>query len=202
MSSYHVSLKGHIKAMELLDIIDGVQKGKKKAIKKLNEYAEKGSIRPELYNKIMADCGKKKKKVNYKKPVCIILCIVLLLSLVSVAVVYHNNAIDKAYAEGANIGYAEGKDIGYDKGYAFYEKIKDEYEFFHEYAVITTKAGEKYHRYDCYHIRNRSFYIFTKSSAESRGYTPCRDCFPTFEDILNKYSNTSAKINKKYGIQQ
>ena len=204
--SYHVSLKGSIKTMDLLDIIEGVQKGKKKAIKKLNEYAKKGYIRTELYNKLIAECGTKKEK-SKTKIVCIILCIVLLLvlvsaALVSVSVVYHNKAIDDAYVDGKDIGYYNG----YNKGYGYYKHIKDEYEFFHEHAVITTTTGKKYHRYDCYHIRNRSFYIYNIENAESKGYTPCRDCYPTVDDIIKKYDSISKKalekVNKEFGIQQ
>lgn len=56
------------------------------------------------------------------------------------------------------------------------ESVDDEYNFFHEHAVIVTTAGEKYHEYGCYHIRNRSFYIFNTENAIHRGYTPCLDC--------------------------
>lgn len=193
-----MNLKGSINTMDLLDIIEGVQKGKKKAIKKLNEYAKKGYIRAELYDKLIAECGTKKENSKIKNLVYSILSIVLILSLVSGAVVYHNNTIDKAYADGIDVGYVEGKDIGYEKGYnkgyGYYENIKDEYEFFHEYAVITTSEGKKYHKYDCSHIKNSRFYIFNISSAKSKGYTPCRDCYPTVDDIIEKF-------NKKYGIQ-
>ena len=123
------------------------------------------------------------------KKVYIILCIVLLLSLASVAVIYHYNAIEDAYDEGRIIGYDNGKskgykegyakgyDKGYDKGYGFYEEIEDEYRFYHNVAVIVTTAGRKYHRYDCYHIENRSIYIYNIENAEAKGYTPCLDCY-------------------------
>ena len=123
------------------------------------------------------------------KKLYIILCIVLLLSLTSVAVIYHRNAIEEAYNEGENIGYVEGKSIGYDngkkvgynegysKGYGYYERVEDEYQFFHEYAVIVTTTGKKYHRYDCYHINNRRFYIYNIENAKAQGYTPCLDCY-------------------------
>lgn len=56
------------------------------------------------------------------------------------------------------------------------ERVDDEYNFFHEYAVIATETGEKYHQYGCYHIKNRDFYIFNISAAKSKGYKPCKDC--------------------------
>ena len=120
-----------------------------------------------------------------KKIVCIVLCVAFLLSIVPVAINYHHNAIDVAYDEGYDEGYnkghskgyVEGHGDGYDRGYAIYEEIKDEYEFYHDYAVIVTKTGKRYHRYDCYHINNRNFYIYNISNAEAKGYTPCLDCF-------------------------
>ena len=51
----HVSFKGHIKHKELLDTINGVKKGNKKAVEKLSGYAEKGIISTELYNKLMIE---------------------------------------------------------------------------------------------------------------------------------------------------
>lgn len=120
-----------------------------------------------------------------KKTLCIILSIILLVSLSVIAVVYHNNAIEDAYNEGNNKGYTTGKakgysegfDKGYDEGYACYERIKDEYNFYHKYAVRVTTTGRKYHRYDCYHVKDRSFYIYNISTAEAKGYTPCLDCY-------------------------
>ena len=123
--------------------------------------------------------------LKIKKAVSIILCIVI----ATVAVIYHNKTIQNAYDEGESVGYDEGLSIGYDNGrsagydrgykdgYAFYEEIEDEYDFFHDYAVITTSSGKRYHRYGCYHIRNRSFYIYNIENAEAKGYTPCLDCY-------------------------
>lgn len=55
--------------------------------------------------------------------------------------------------------------------------IEDEYAFYHDHAVVVTTTGEKYHRYDCYHIADRSFFIYNTEYAEWRGYEPCLDCF-------------------------
>ena len=127
------------------------------------------------------------------------ICIVLLLSLAFAAVIYHRNAIEEAYKDGERVGYSDGKSVGYDKGYntgySYYKKIKDEYQFFHDYAVITTSTGKRYHRYNCYHISNRRFCIYNISTAESKGYTPCLDCYPTADDIIKKF-------DEKYGIQR
>lgn len=120
-----------------------------------------------------------------KKTLCIILSIILLVSLSVIAVVYHNNAIEDAYEEGRNSGYSKGHtkgynkgyDVGYDEGYAYYEAIKNEYNFFHKYAVTVTETGKRYHRYNCYHIKNRGFYIYNIENAEAKGYTPCLDCY-------------------------
>ena len=123
----------------------------------------------------------------------VLFAVVLLLFLVVGAVIYHNYAIENSYTDGYVNGYNNGKNTGYNqgfesgksegytngynKGYTYYEEIKDEYLFFHRYAVITTTTGKKYHRYGCYHIKGRSFYIFNIEAAEGRGYTPCLDCY-------------------------
>lgn len=56
------------------------------------------------------------------------------------------------------------------------DSIYDEYDFYHEYAVIVTAEGGKYHRYGCSHIEGREFWIYNIDAAESKGYEPCRDC--------------------------
>lgn len=45
-------------------------------------------------------------------------------------------------------------------------------------SVFVTKTGEKYHRADCYHIRDSETIELTISEAETAGYKPCKDCFP------------------------
>ena len=167
-----MSLKGEISHTELLNTIDDARKGKKKAIKKLSERHQKGFLSTEEYNKILTEY-----RINKSRKIKALLCIVLLVSLSVIAVVYHNNSIDDAYYEGIRSGYTKGYDKGYDKGYAHYERIKDEYNFFHKYAVRVTTTGKKYHRYDCYHVKGKSFYIFNISEAEGQGYTPCLDCY-------------------------
>ena len=56
--------------------------------------------------------------------------------------------------------------------------ISDEYRFYHDYAVIVTESGSRYHSYGCYHIRNASFWIYNVEAAKGEGYTPCKDCNP------------------------
>ena len=45
-------------------------------------------------------------------------------------------------------------------------------------SVFVTKTGEKYHRADCYHIKDSETIELTISEAETAGYKPCKDCFP------------------------
>ena len=61
-----------------------------------------------------------------------------------------------------------------------YNSIYDEYDFYNSYAVVVSSvAGEKYHRYSCYHVRDFSeFYIFNYNAAQSQGYEPCSECNP------------------------
>lgn len=163
---------------------------------RLDKYLEAGLISKEEYKATLEEygsipVGEKTNKDRLKKIAYIILCIILLISLVSGAVVFYNNAIEKAYNEGKNDGYSSGTRKGYKVGYAYYADIKDEYNFYHDYAVITTTTGKKYHRYGCYHIKNRSFYIFNIENAKARGYTKCLDCFEsskTVDDLIKKYT--------------
>ena len=163
---------------EYLDAVKAVRKGKKGASERLARYVDSGMIRTEEYEQLIEryDAVRSRKKTAY-----IILCVILLFSLISVAVDYHNNAVETAYNEGKRIGYSEGYDKGqgngYDLAYGFYEAIKDEYRFYHEYAVRVTTTGKKYHRYNCYHVKDKTFYIYNISMAEAKGYTPCLDCY-------------------------
>lgn len=182
------TLRDHTK---ITAAIEGYKNGDKDALKRLYEFVEKGLLSNEGYANIIQEyepmyrANKEKRDAEKprirKKAVYIILCVVLLLSLIASAVIYHLYAIDSTYANGYDIGktrgYSEGYDKGFDKGYGQYKEIKDEYRFFHKNAVIATTSGSKYHRYGCYHIKNRRFYIFNISNAKAQGYTPCRDCF-------------------------
>ena len=80
--------------------------------------------------------------------------------------------------ENRNKWYFEGFDAGHAKGYKEgYESISEEYEFFHNAAVIVTTTGSKYHRYDCHYVENSDIYIYNIENAKYKGYTPCSDCF-------------------------
>lgn len=50
--------------------------------------------------------------------------------------------------------------------------------FWHEYAVIVTSTGSKYHTYDCQHVDGKKFWIYNIDAAKSKGYSPCLDCDP------------------------
>ena len=58
-----------------------------------------------------------------------------------------------------------------------YNKIHDEYDFYHSKAVIVTESGSRYHTYSCYHW-DYPIWIYNKEAAISEGYTPCKDCNP------------------------
>lgn len=60
---------------------------------------------------------------------------------------------------------------------AEYNEIYEEYNFFHNRAVIVTESGSRYHIYDCYHW-DYPIWIYNYEAAASRGYTPCMDCSP------------------------
>ena len=93
-----MSLKGGLSSGELFDTIDDARKGNKEAINKLSQYVEKGIIPAELYNESIEEYGatlraNEERKKKTKNILCIILCVAFFITLVSVAVVYHNNVI-------------------------------------------------------------------------------------------------------------
>lgn len=57
------------------------------------------------------------------------------------------------------------------------DSMSDEYNFYHNSAVIVTESGYRYHTYDCYHW-DYPIWIYNVEAAKSRGYTPCLDCNP------------------------
>lgn len=50
--------------------------------------------------------------------------------------------------------------------------------FWHEYAVIVTSTGSKYHTYGCQHVDGQKFWIYNIEAAKAKGYTACLDCSP------------------------
>ena len=57
-----------------------------------------------------------------------------------------------------------------------YDKSIEKTLFLDTHIVFTTPSGNKYHSYDCYHLRGHSTYHWFKEDAESAGYEPCADC--------------------------
>lgn len=56
-------------------------------------------------------------------------------------------------------------------------KMRDEYNFYHNNAVIVTEYGYRYHRYGCSHTYDCAYWIYNIENAEYQGYTPCKDCW-------------------------
>ena len=46
-----------------------------------------------------------------------------------------------------------------------------------ESNVFVTPSGHKFHKKDCFHIKNREVKTITLGEAKSEGYTACKDCF-------------------------
>ncbi len=44
------------------------------------------------------------------------------------------------------------------------------------YTVYVTDTGDKYHKQDCFHLKNRHVTAVSIDMAESLGKEPCRDC--------------------------
>ena len=85
-----MSLKGGMSATELFDTIDDARKGKKKAIKKLNEYVQKGSISTQEYNKLMTAyrINKDKKDMELSRKIKSVLSVVILFVSMLCGLVY------------------------------------------------------------------------------------------------------------------
>lgn len=44
-------------------------------------------------------------------------------------------------------------------------------------TVYVTSGGERYHKENCYHIKNSTAKSLSRTAAESNGYTPCKTCY-------------------------
>lgn len=58
------------------------------------------------------------------------------------------------------------------------ESMEDELNFWRKNAVIVTKAGEKYHTFNCEYVVDSEVTIIYYKTAENAGYTPCSVCLP------------------------
>lgn len=94
----------------------------------------------------------------------------------------YDNGYDDGYAKGSDESFDSGYDDGYNCGYlAGFSDGRcdwiDELSFFRNGACIVTQSGSRYHRYNCPHIKDRSFWIYNIELAEYKGYSPCLDCW-------------------------
>lgn len=89
----------------------------------------------------------------------------------------HNDGYKRGKSHGLDVGYNNGYKEGREEGRASVEDIHEEYAFYHLYACLVTSEGYRYHKYGCYHIEGRTFWIYNIENAEYRGYTPCLDCW-------------------------
>lgn len=107
----------------------------------------------------------------------LILCAALLAcSLAGNAYQYSQNAtLKKEYS--SLEASSEYSDRNYKELSDRYFSIRDEYDFYHNGAVIVTETGSRYHTYSCYHW-DYPIWIYNKEAAISEGYTPCKDCNP------------------------
>ena len=65
--------------------------------------------------------------------------------------------------------------------------MKEELDFWQNYAVIVTEYGEKYHTYGCQYIEGKTFWIYNIDAAKSKGYEPCSVCFVDNLDAKDDY---------------
>jgi hypothetical protein len=57
-----------------------------------------------------------------------------------------------------------------------YNKIIEEYEFHHQYAVCLNENDHYYHTYTCKRFDKSKFLIYNIDKAKEQGYDPCPDC--------------------------
>lgn len=67
---------------------------------------------------------------------------------------------------------------------------KDNLDYLSSNAVFVTETGNKYHRYNCDILGARSYWIYNIELAESMGYEPCSECWPSY-DSSNEESSHS-----------
>lgn len=95
-------------------------------------------------------------------------------------------ASEARYHEGYEAGYQDAGDTSYESGYEEgrqhgvaegYNLLYEEASFFRENACFVTLGGNCYHHYGCPHISGSEYWIYNVELAESKGYTPCLDCW-------------------------
>ncbi len=121
-----------------------------------------------------ARCEKPRKRRNVK----MLICIILIPVLIAAGGIGSYYSYERGHKDGYHSGYDDGRGVGYNCGYLEgYNKISEEYEFFHSHAGIVVRNSKRYHRYGCYHIDGKDFRIYNIEAAKGEGYTPCADCF-------------------------
>lgn len=58
-----------------------------------------------------------------------------------------------------------------------YSTLSPPSSFTAEEVVYITPTGKRYHRYNCYHIKDSDVKSISITEASNLGYTPCKDCF-------------------------
>ena len=151
-------------------------------------------------------CGKQYFRGIPWKPILIIALSLLCAASLTVNAVLYTAYYDR-YDDGYDSGYDDGLDYGNTKGYddgyrdgrrTVLDEIGEEHEFFHDYAVIVTETGDKYHRYGCQHVYGREAYIYNTELAEAKGYTACLDCYK--EDAENSKESYVETVTEAYSV--
>lgn len=97
---------------------------------------------------------------------------------------YHDR-YEEGYSDAESVSYDNGYDAGRQDGVAEgYNILYDEASFFRENACFVTPGGNCYHHYGCPHISGSEYWIYNIELAESKGYTPCLDCWKSELHIL------------------
>lgn len=144
-----------------------------------------------------------KGRISLSIPLCVLAISAICISSVAIGYFSYSTGYNSGYDNGSESGYEAGHKAGYDEGHnegyadaesaysktiadlqdradtyqdLFFETT-DEWLFFHNYSVIVTTTGSKYHHYGCPHLDDHRYYIYNIELAESKGYSPCLDCW-------------------------
>lgn len=75
---------------------------------------------------------------------------------------------------------------------------KDNLDYLSSNAVFVTETGNKYHRYNCDILGARSYWIYNIELAESMGYEPCSECWPSYDSSNYESGDSSDSFHTSF----
>lgn len=112
----------------------------------------------------------KKKKVTISVSIILMVCILFVLGFIMGALIFGNNSTNKTSAVNVETTETTSKTTET-------TSIPVNSDVSNNDMVYITKSGGKYHKANCYYIRNRNTIEVTVDEAKGQGYEPCAICF-------------------------